>query len=87
MSRGDEERDKTGGGVGARSGQQGSTNAEGSKMCPMRPLARISACTPSSQGKKSFLEVRTGMCETEGKVLERDTEVERKEGEGGEIGG
>ena len=40
-------------------------------MCPIRPLARISRLTPSSQAKKSDLEVRTGICETVGKVLGR----------------
>jgi hypothetical protein len=42
----------------------------------------MSACTPSSQGKKSFFEVRTGTCETVGKVLEREYTAGREEGEG-----
>ena len=36
-------------------------------------------CTPSSQGKKSFFEVRTGIWVTVGKVLEREVIAERGE--------
>ena len=56
--------------AGIQSGWHGSTGSEGSKMCPMRPFARIREVTPSSQAKKSSLEVRVGMWETEGKVFE-----------------
>ena len=73
--------ERTGEGVGIRSGRPGSTYAAGSRMWPMRPLARISACTPSSQGKKSFFEVRTGMWVTVGKVLEEETIAEKGEEE------
>jgi hypothetical protein len=44
-------------------------------------LARISAWTPSSQGKKSFFEVRTGIWVTVGKVLGRETIAGKEEGE------
>ena len=73
---------RTGRGVGARSGWLGFTYAEGSRMCPMRPLARIRACTPSSQRKKSLFELRTVIWVTVGKVLEEEIIVVGRE-EGG----
>ena len=39
-------------------------------ICLIRPLAQIKDVTPSSQAKKSTLEVRSGICVTVGKVLE-----------------
>ena len=82
MSRGKEDMERTGGGVGARSGRLGSTKTIGSRICPIKPLARMSAWTPSSQGKKSCFEVKTGICVTVGRVLERVG----REGEGEETG-
>ena len=58
ISGGVEDIERIGRGVGARSGRLGSTYAEGSRIWPMRPFARIRACTPSSQKKKSLFEVR-----------------------------
>ena len=78
--------ERTGEGVGIGSGRLGSTYAAGSRMWPMRPLAQMSACTPSSQGKKSFFEVRTGMWVMVGKALEEGTIAEKGE-KGKEEGG
>ena len=36
-------------------------------ICLIRPLAQIKDVTPSSQAKKSTLEVRSGICVTVGK--------------------
>ena len=80
--------ERTGEGVGIRSGWLGSIYAAGSRVWPMRPLARMSACTPSSQGKKSFFEVRTGMWVMVGKALEEGMiaeEGKEKKEEGGYV--
>ena len=48
----------------------------------------MSAWTPSSQGKKSFFEVRTGIWVMVGKVLTEETVAERDEegkGKGGYV--
>ena len=50
--------DSTGAGVGARSGLEGSTKAEGSRIWPIKLLARRRELKPSSQAKKSCFVVR-----------------------------
>ena len=72
--------------AGIRSGWHGSTGSEGSKMCPMRLFAQIREVTPLSQVKKSSLEVRVGMWETEGKVFETAGNARDKVGSTG-VGG
>ena len=62
MSRGDEDIVKTKGGVGHRSGQLGSTKAEGSRMWPISSLARISAYTFVPRKKVVLRSKKRNMC-------------------------